>query len=99
MARGRFRALNQLLPTALDGLAQRAATGGALGPAWAQAAGAQIARVSRPLSLEGGTLRVEVDGDAWLKELQGRAAELLLRLEGPFGGRVKRLAFAASRKT
>lgn len=98
MAKGRFRALNQLLPRALDGLARKAAAGGALGPAWAQALGAPIANVSRPLSLDGATLKVEVDGEAWRKELKSREAELVQRLQGPFAGRVKRLAFAVSKK-
>ena len=99
MARGRFRALGQLLPKTLDGLAQRAAGDGDLGPAWALALGAPIANISRPVKLDGGTLRVEVDGEAWCKELQARAQELLGRLESPMGGRVKRLAFTVSKRT
>jgi predicted nucleic acid-binding Zn ribbon protein len=97
MARGRFRSLGQLLPSALDGVAQRAANGGALGPAWSQAVGAPIARIARPVALRGGILEVEVDNATWAKELEGRVPDLLQRLQGPFAGRVKKLAFRVSK--
>jgi predicted nucleic acid-binding Zn ribbon protein len=96
MARGRFRSLSQLLPATLEGLAQRAAGEGDLAPAWASAAGATIARVSRPIALRGDTLEIEVKGEAWAKELTSRSAELVARLAVPLGGRVKKLAFRVS---
>jgi predicted nucleic acid-binding Zn ribbon protein len=98
MARGRFRALGQLLPRALEGLAEKAGDAGALGPAWSLALGSAIARVSRPTELRGSTLRVEVDTEAWCKELTAREAELLARLAGPLGGRVKKLSFTVSNR-
>lgn len=98
MARGRFRALGQLLPKTLEGFAQKASDAGDLGPAWSLALGAPIANISRPIDLRGNTLRVEVDGEAWCTELTARQAELVQRLAIPFGGRVKKLSFTLSKR-
>jgi predicted nucleic acid-binding Zn ribbon protein len=96
MARGRFKSLGQLLPSTLEGIAERAAGDGSIGPAWSQAVGAPIARVTRPLGLVAGTLSVEVEGGPWLKELEAQKPGLIERLRGPFGGRVKKLVFVLS---
>ena len=98
MAKGRFQSLGQLLPKALEGLSRRSLSEGALGPSWTLALGAPISNVSRPLALRAGVLEIEVDGEAWAKELSAREAELLKRLMGPMGGRVKRLSFRVSKR-
>ena len=55
----------------------------ALSEAWARAAGAEVARRSRPLSLgKGGQLTVSFDSSALRQEVQSfRRAEILARLQ------------------
>jgi hypothetical protein len=50
--------------------------------AWPRAVGPQIARVTRPVGLEDGALRIEVEGEAWRNVLQGEQRRILGRLRG-----------------
>lgn len=60
-----------------------------LSEAWARAAGADVARRSRPLGLgKGGQLTVSFDSSALRQEVQAfRRAELLARMQAEYPGR------------
>jgi predicted nucleic acid-binding Zn ribbon protein len=74
-----FVPLRSLLP---DVLAQLSSTGspGALQSLWQQIIGGPIAQNTRPLSLSGGVLRVEVASVAWRATLQAEESALRTRL-------------------
>lgn len=101
MAKGRFRSVGEVLPATLGALAGRgrgeAPSRAEIALVWSQLFAGPMARASRPVELAGGTLKVEVDGALWKRELEGREAALLARLERPLGGAVRRLAFRLSR--
>ncbi|MDD3127292.1 MAG: DUF721 domain-containing protein [Candidatus Izemoplasmatales bacterium] len=46
---------------------------------WAETAGDQIAKISRPVSIKDHLLCVEVDHNLWLRELMGPTKGLLIR--------------------
>lgn len=54
--------------------------------AWAEVAGADVARRARPRGLANGCLQVAVDNSPWLHELTLRGAELERRLRERFPG-------------
>lgn len=61
---------------------------------WAEVAGPHIARVTRAARVRGGTLFVEVEGAAWMTELDMMKRSLLRRLnEGRERGEIDRIVF------
>ena len=48
---------------------------------WAEIVGAELEDHARPVSIEDGRLRVEVDGPAWASHLRWSEAEILARLD------------------
>lgn len=74
-----FVALRSLLPDVLARLST-AGSPGALQSLWQQLIGGPIAQNSRPLSLSGGVLRVEVASVAWRATLQADEPALRARL-------------------
>ena len=69
MARREPQTLDQLLPRVLARLAEQTGKGHSLTPVWNAAVGPHIARHSRPLSLEAGTLVVSVASGEWVHTL------------------------------
>jgi predicted nucleic acid-binding Zn ribbon protein len=55
--------------------------------AWAEAAGGDAAKHSRPVSFRGGTVFVNVDRSGWLYEITTRKKEILGVLESRLKGR------------
>jgi hypothetical protein len=60
---------------------------------WAQIAGPELARRSRPGELRGGVLGVLVDNSAWLHEMTLRSSELLAGLKARYGVAVTSFRF------
>jgi len=61
---------------------------------WAAIVGPHIARVTRVSGVRGGTLFVEVDGAAWMTELDMMRRTVLVRLnEDRERGRIERIVF------
>lgn len=61
---------------------------------WAEVAGPHIARVTRAARVRGTTLFVEVDGAAWMTELDMMKRSLLRRLnEGRERGEIEKIVF------
>ena len=58
----------------------------ALGPVWLQVAGAQAAQACRVAGFNYGTLRVEVETQAWLDALKAQQPTLLERLKAQLPG-------------
>jgi predicted nucleic acid-binding Zn ribbon protein len=72
--------LKDLLPAVLAQVAKDTGRARQLKPIWDEVVGPQIARWSAPLSLEGSTLVVSVNGSRWVNELAKREGELRERL-------------------
>jgi hypothetical protein len=64
---------------------------------WAQTAGPEAARRSRPGALRQGTLEVSVDNSAWLQELTLRSAAIVAALRTRHGSAVSGVRFALGR--
>lgn len=93
MAQGTPRRLGEVLAQVLTRLARESGAAKPLGPVWEQVAGPAIARASRPLQVEGGTLRVEVQDAQWQATLAAQERELARRLEQACPGLASRLSF------
>ena len=61
---------------------------------WAQTAGPEAARRSRPGAFRQGTLEVSVDNSPWLQELTLRSAAIVAALQKRHGSAVSRVRFA-----
>lgn len=75
----------------VDGLISKMASGDALlilelKEKWGDVAGAQIAKISRPVSIKNNSLCVEVDHNMWLRELMGPTKDLLIKNINKFFG-------------
>jgi hypothetical protein len=79
MRREEAQTFAEAMGEALGGLANRG-NPGSLAPLWANAAGPQAARASRPIGFNGGVLLVEVETRAWSEALEGQRATLEDRL-------------------
>ncbi len=66
---------------------------------WPQAVGPKVARHTRAVGFQRGVLRVEVDGSAWMHELQYLRTELIRTLNRTLGAdRVREITFVIPRK-
>ena len=67
---------------------------------WPSIVGPQISKVSRPMSLNGGLLIIEVDGSAWLMELKNYSSKMIEnKIVELFGNKpYKKLIFSASNR-
>ena len=94
MARSEPKTLESLLPRVLTRLAGESGRAMSLMPIWVAAAGANIARHSRPHQLDGKTLIITVESAEWAQALTREAASLCERLNERLGpGTVTALAF------
>ncbi|CAM3495435.1 DUF721 domain-containing protein [Corallococcus sp. ZKHCc1 1396] len=94
MARSEPKTLESLLPRVLARLAGESGRGMSLMPLWVAAAGANIARHSRPHHLEGKTLVITVENAEWAQALTRQSAFLCERLNATLGpGTVTALEF------
>ena len=94
MARREPQTLDQLLPRVLARLAEQSGRGRALGPVWNATVGANIAKHSRPHSLEAGTLVITVASAEWAHTLSRQEASLREQLNTRLGpGSVSSLVF------
>ena len=53
---------------------------------WEDAVGEALAKVARPVSLRGGTLRVEVSDPAWMQELHLMSGDILAKIKEALEG-------------
>ena len=66
---------------------------------WPQVVGDRVARHTRAVGIQRGVLRVEVDGSAWMHELQYLRTELIRTVNRALGSdRVREIAFVIPRK-
>ena len=86
-----------LLTAAVPALAERMLED-AVRREWAQTAGPETARRSRPGALRQGTLDVSVDNSPWLQELTLRSAAILAALRKRHGPAVTGIRFALGRR-
>ena len=94
MARREPQTLDQLLPRVLAQLAQQPSRGRSLEPVWSITVGAHIARHSRPVNLERGTLTVRVVSTEWAHTLARQERSLCEQLNARLGpGTVSALVF------
>ena len=92
---GKPQPLGDLLARFLDrsGLAPKLEAAAVI-PEWEQRVGPQIAAVTEPLRVSGGTLVVAVRTSAWLMELNLMKAELMRHLNaGKRDGRIEQIIF------
>lgn len=85
--------VGNLLTAAVPALAERMLEE-AIRREWAQTAGPEAARRSRPGALRQGTLEVGVDNSPWLQELTLRSAAILAALRKRHGSAVIGIRFA-----
>jgi predicted nucleic acid-binding Zn ribbon protein len=85
VARRDFQSLKSLLPDVLGKLSLESGRAAHLQPLWREAVGESIARSSRPVALEHGTLVVQASTSEWAKELERQAAEIVARLQQRLG--------------
>ena len=85
--------VGSLLTAAVPALAERMLED-AIRREWAQTAGAEAARRSRPGGLRQGTLDVNVDNSPWLQELTLRSAAILAGLRKRHGSAITGVRFA-----
>src|SRR5262245_26771969 len=90
--------VGNLLAAAVPGLADRMIEGG-IRTDWADIAGPDIARRSRPTALRQGVLHVIVDNSPWLCELTLKSDDLLGRVRARYGVAVTSLRFALGEPT
>jgi hypothetical protein len=84
MARREFKPVDALMGPALGRLA-REGSAAAMGPLWAQAAGAQIARNVTPAAWEGGVLVLHASTARWQAEVTALAPQLVEKLNRLLG--------------
>jgi predicted nucleic acid-binding Zn ribbon protein len=66
---------------------------------WPRLVGPRIAQHTRAVGFRGGTLRVEVEGSAWMHELSFLKHELLRKIHRePGGARVREIRFVVPRQ-
>jgi hypothetical protein len=85
--------VGNLLTAAVPALAERMLEE-AIRREWAQTAGPEAARRSRPGALRQGTLEVSVDNSPWLQELTLRSAAIVAALRKHHGSAVTGVRFA-----
>jgi len=85
--------VGNLLTAAVPALAERMLED-AIRREWAQTAGPEAARRSRPGALRQGTLQVSVDNSPWLQELTLRSAAIVAALRKRHGSAVIEVRFA-----
>jgi hypothetical protein len=85
--------VGNLLTAAVPALAERMLEE-AIRREWAQTAGPEAARRSRPGALRQGTLEVSVDNSPWLQELTLRSAAIVTALRTRHGAAVSGVRFA-----
>jgi len=85
--------VGNLLTAAVPALAERMLAEG-IRRDWEATVGGELARRSRPASLDHGVLEVQSDNSPWLMELQMRAGEILEALRRRYGRSVVSLRFA-----
>jgi len=88
--------VGNLLTAAVPALAERMLEQ-AIRREWAQTAGPEAARRSRPRALRQGTLDVSVDNSPWLQELTLRSAAIVAALRKRHGSAVIGVRFALGR--
>jgi len=88
--------VGNLLTAAVPALAERMLED-AIRRDWAQTAGPEAARRSRPDALRQGTLAVSVDNSPWLEELTLRSAAIVAALRKRHGSAVTGVRFALGR--
>jgi hypothetical protein len=88
--------VGSLLTAAVPALAERMLED-AIRREWAQTAGPEAARRSRPGALRQGTLEVSVDNSPWLQELTLRSAAIAAALRERHGSAVSGVRFALGR--
>ena len=88
--------VGSLLTAAVPALAERMLED-AIRREWAQTAGPEAARRSRPGALRQGTLDVSVDNSPWLQELTLRSAAIVAALRKRHGSAVSGVRFALGR--
>ena len=84
--------VGDLLTAAVPALAERMLAD-AIRRDWAVTVGGEMARRSRPASLDHGVLEIEADNSPWLMELQMRTGEILEALGRRYGRSVVSLRF------
>ena len=93
---GKPQPLGDLLTRFLDksGLAPKLEAASAI-PEWEERVGPQIAAVTEPLRVSGGTLVVAVNTSAWLMELNLMKAELMRHVNAgkTRGARIEQIVF------
>src|SRR5262245_4871306 len=87
-----------LLATAVPGLREHLLES-EIRAGWADVAGPDAARRSRPVTVRQGVLHVEVDNSPWLSELTLRANDLLTRLRARHGSALAALRFSLGAAT
>jgi len=66
---------------------------------WPEVIGAELADVARPVSIDGGVLRVRASGAAWASHLRWSEREILARLDRLLGpGAVTALSVSVGRR-
>lgn len=85
--------VGDLLAAAVPGLRERMVEWAVRGD-WADIAGTEVARHSRPVALRQGVLHVTVDNSPWLCELTLRTDDLLGRVRSRCGDAVASLRFS-----
>ena len=88
--------VGNLLTAAVPALAERMLED-AIRREWAQTAGPEAARRSRPGALRQGTVEVSVDNSPWLQELTLRSAAIVAALRKRHGSAVTGVRFALGR--
>ena len=87
--------LKELLPAVLERLANESGSAAGLLPFWSEAVGEAIARHSKPVRLEKGTLTIETKNAEWKRELENREPVLISRLGTHLGtGKILRIEFS-----
>jgi predicted nucleic acid-binding Zn ribbon protein len=85
MAQHPFRPARALLPRVLARLSRETGRGAHFRPVWEDVVGTVAARHSTPVSLERGTLVVEVESPRWAAALEGQDAQVRARLDERLG--------------
>lgn len=91
MAQSEFRPTKTLLPALLAKLAKQSGRAAGLDPVWREAAGAVIAKVCRPLRVEGETLLVSAPDASWRGRIEEHAAQMGQRLSDLTSGQLTRV--------
>lgn len=86
--------MSALLPELLGKVAKESGQARGLAVLWRQAVGDRIADAVRPISLRGGTLLLAAATPEWHREVAGRHADLLARVQAAVNAAdIRALAF------